>query len=572
MTTLFKKVFLLLSVVFAQAAAVAAQSYTDGLTAMQLEEWDKAIGIFTGLTKANAADQNAWLSLGNAYLAKGDKAQALAAFKSAYEAKPEGAMAFVANGRVLLLENKAADADKQFEKASRAARKDMNAWRQIGESYFFYVAPGDKRPNLTRAEQLLKNAVDVNSKDFQTLMSLGYAYKEMGNGGPAAQYYEYAAMVEPKNPLAPLMLGKVYRAAKQSDRAVEYFDKAIALNPRYTPALRAKAEHLYFSRKWEKATQAYKDLVNNGDAVVIEDEMQLANSLFITKDCKGVSELVEKILKKDGSKNYLRRLQAYCDYENGEYQRGLTVLNSYFTSVPADKILPSDYEYLGKLQLKTQGDTAVAIANLEKAIAMDTTRGRWPLYEEISNLHYARKDYCGSATALQMYLDSVPKPTATNYFNLGIRHYYCPNDSLNYEKAAAAFAMVTEMNATAGIGWLWRAKTAAKFDPTQEEITADPNKAKEYGKAREFWEKYVEIAAADKEKNKKDLITGYQYLAYVYFVNNEADKFNATTASWLELEPENATIKEMQAAFGTEAMPNGNTPSPGGNGDGNKRN
>ncbi len=574
MTTFFKKALLFVIVVFIHAAAATAQTYSDGLAAIQLKEWDKAIGIFNALTKADATDQNAWLSLGNTYLAKDEKDKALAAFKSAFNAKPEGALAFVANGRVLLMENKFAEADKQFDKASRAARKDMNAWRQIGESYIFYIAPGDKRPNFTRAEQYLKSALDVNSKDFQTLMSLAFTYKELGNGGPAAQYYEYATLVEPKNPLPLLMLGKVYRTAKLADKALEYFDKAIAVSPRYSPALRNKAEFLYLSRKWEKATQAYKDLVNNGDAVTIEDEMQLANCLYITKDCKGCSELVEKILKKDGTKTYLRRLQAYCDYENGDYVRGLELLNSYFNIVTPDKILPSDYEYLGKLLIKTKGDTSVAIANLRKSIDVDTAHSRWPLYEDISNLEYARKNYCGSATALQMYLDSVPAPSATNYYNLGIRYYYCKDDTLAFKKAEAAFTKVTEMNPAAPIGWLWRAKAAAKSDPSPEAIEADPELAHQYGKARESWEKYVELAGGDKEKNKKDLLTAYQYLAYVYFVNNDAEKFNSVTAKWTELDPANATIKEMQDAFGKEPSHSAPKTSGGssGNSDGNKRN
>lgn len=566
MTTFFKKALLLPTILFVHAAALMAQSYADGLAAVQLKDWDKAIGIFSAIAQADATDQNARLSLGNVYLAQGKKDQAMSTFKAAFDAKPEGSLALVANGRVLLLENRAAEAEKQFDKATRSARKDMNAWRHVGESYWFYVAPGDNRPNLTRAEQYLKNAQDVNSKDFQTLMSLGFTYKELGNGGSAATYYEYAALVEPKNPLPQLMLGRVYRIAKQFDRSIEYFDKAIALNPRYSPALRSKAEYLFISRKWERATQAYKDLVNNGDAVTIDDEMQLANCLYITKDCKGCSELVEKILKKDGSKNYLRRLQAYCDYDNGEYQRGLELLNSYFQNVTPDKILPSDYEYLGKLMLKTKGDTLVAIKNLAKSVEVDSSHARWPVYEEISNLHYVRKEYCLSAAAMQTYLDSVPSPTATNYYNLGLRNYFC-GDSLSYVNALAAFTKVTEINPNAPIGWLWRAKTAAKFDPTPEQIEADPEKAKEYGKATESWEKYTEKAETDKERNKKDLLTAYNYLSYVYFVKKDAEKFNAVTAKWAELDPANTTIKEMQDAFGKD-MPDPVKPGP----DGNKRN
>lgn len=81
-------------------------------------------------------------------------------------------------------------------------------------------------------------ALDVSAKDFATLMSLGYCYKEMPNGGLAAQYYEYAEALEPKNPLAKLMLAKVYKAAKLPEKFEINIDKAIAASPTFTPAAR----------------------------------------------------------------------------------------------------------------------------------------------------------------------------------------------------------------------------------------------------------------------------------------------------------------------------------------------
>lgn len=325
MTNLLRKTLLLATIAYSQV--VAAQTRADGLAAMQLENWDKAISIYTALTKADAADQDAYLTLSNAYLAKGDKAKALELAKTAFEAKSEGAMAFVALGRGLLLEGKSADASEQFSRASKKGKKDIDVLRQIGESFIYHIPSGSNRPDLTRAVEFLNAALDYNSKDVPTLMARGYAYKEQGNGGMAAQNYELAEQLEPKNPLPKLMLAKVYKAAKIPAKFETYIEKVLALAPNHTAALRAKAEHFYFGRKWEQATQAYKDLVNKGEEVTIEDEMLLANCLYITKDCKGCSELVEKILQKDGSKNYLRRLQAYCDYDNGQYQRGLTTLD-----------------------------------------------------------------------------------------------------------------------------------------------------------------------------------------------------------------------------------------------------
>lgn len=567
MTNLLKKALLLAGIVYAQMAA--AQTRADGMAAMQLEEWDNAIKIYTALVQATPGDQDAMLTLGNAYLAKGDNGKAAETFKAAYDAKPEGALAFVALGRSALLQNNISEADNQLKKATKNAKKDMVALRQIGESYLFYMSPGSKKPNFTRAEELLKAAVDVNGKDFATLMSLAYCYKEMPNGGLAAQNYEYAEAQEPKNPLPKLMLAKVYKAAKVADKPLQYFDKAIAVQPNYTPALRAKAEYLYFARKWEDATQAYKDLVNNGTAVKIEDEMQLANCLFISKDCKGCSELVEKILAKDGSKNYLRRLQAYCDYENGDYARGLKILDDYFKIVTPEKVLPSDYEYHGNLLIKTKGDTLKAISDYRKTIEMDTTHSRWPLYKDIAELQYTRKDQCGSAESWKLFLDSLPATDAnyaTYLYKMGLSQYFCKSDSLRFVHAAKSFNQITVLRPTALIGWFWSAKCAETFDPSPEAITADPSLANEYGKARGYYEKYVELARPDKVKNKENLLKASQYLAYCYFVKKEETPFNDITNLRLELEtdPEKIkTINEMKDAFGKEEAPaTPGTPTP----------
>ena len=559
MTNLLKKALFIVAMLVAKMAF--GQSHAPGLEAMQLEDWDKAISVFSGLTQANPADQSAFLSLGNAYLAKGDKANAIANFKKAFDAKSDAPMAFVANGRILLVQdNNLIEAEKQFIKAKKYAKKDMTTWRQIGESYFFYLEPGASKPSLAKAKQYLTEALDVSTKDFQLQMSLGTCYKEMSEGGPAAQHYEFAQALEPQNPLPKLMLAKVYRIGKVADKPLINYNNAIAVAPNYSPALRGKAEYLFFVLgKYDEAQVAYKDLVEKGSEVKIEDEMQLANCYYLTKDCKNCSELVEKILKKDPTKNYLRRLQAYCDYENGQYERGLKTLNEYFKIVPQDKILPSDYDYHAKLILQTKGDTTLAINDYLKEIEMD--KSRWKLYEDIDKLEWNRKNFCGALKALKMYLDSVPTPKATEWYNLGMRYYFCKEAPMRYENAEKAFAKVTEINPAAAIGWLWAAKSAAFQDPSPDSIAVHPELANDYGKALTYYEKYSEIAGADKEKNKKDLLKAYQYIAYCYFVKVDTAKFAPVMDLWQGLETDAAqqqVIKEMREAFGKDAAPQPN--------------
>ena len=551
--------------------AASAQTHADGFVAMQLKQWDKAVSIYTALVKADPADQPAQLNLGSAYLSLGDKDKAKAAYDAAFNAKPEGAYAFVANGRNMLLQNNGAEADKQFAKAAKSGKKDVVALRQIAESYL-YAPPGVK-PNFTRSEELLKAALDVSSKDINTIMTLGYCYKEMPNGGLAAQQYELAESLETKNPFIKFMLAKVYKTAKLPEKAVVLLDKAIALNPKYTLALRYLAELYYFDRKWEKALEAYTNLVNNGDSVIIEDEMQLANCQFVNKKYPDCIKTVEKIMAKDRSKTYLVRLLAYCAYETGDYVKCLSTMQQYFKEAPADKVLWSDYKYLGQSMVKTKGDTLAGIESLKKAIVLDTAAGTetWKLNQDIAKLYYNKRDYCSSLKHHTIYLDSIPKPQATELYDYGIVTYYCKDDSTRFAKAEQIFVRITEMAPKAGIGWLWAAKSAAKLDP---DVEAHPELIPEFGKAEKYWIKYIEIAAVDANKNKKDLIIAYQYLAYKYYKVNDTAKAKEYIDKAIPLDPTNQGLLDFKIVIegGTPATPAVTPATPDkGNGGGGKQ-
>jgi Flp pilus assembly protein TadD len=543
MTKFVKSALLILTVLCVQL--LQAQT-TPGMTEMQNGDWDKAIDVFTNLIKANPTDQASMLSMGNAYLAKGDKTKATEIFKKTFDAKPEGAFALIANGRVMQMQNNAAEADVQFKKAAKAGKKDINAQRAIGESFLY----GADR-NLTRAEEWLKLAYQFKTKDFATLMALGYCYKEMPNGGLAAQHYEFAQAVDPTSPLALYMQGRVYRQAKLPEKYVDYMGRAIKLEPKYTLALHSLAEYWYFTkRNYTKATEAYQNLINDGVDVKIEDEMQLANCLFLTKKYKECTELTEKIIKKDPARAYLRRLLGYCYYENNEFEKSNSVMNDYFKLVTPEKQLASDYEYLGKVQVKTKGDTAVAIANLRKAIQMDTFS--WPLHKEIAILQSAQKKNCDAAISYQTYLDSVPKPEPMDYYRMGSCHYNCKEDAQRYDKALKAYTKVTELVPTAGIGWFWSGKAASKLDP---DLEADPTQAAMYGKAKPYFDKYTEIAGVDIVKNKKDLITAYEYLVYYGYKRGDVTVFQNAITKLLEIDPTNATAIGYQGQVQSGGMP-----------------
>lgn len=570
MIKFLKGVFVLTMLWWAQG--LSAQTAQEGIEAVQLERWDRALDIYTKLTQANPSDQNAWLTLSNMHLVKGNKDKALAALKSAFDAKPEGGMAFVSNARQLLLQGQAAEAEKQMEKAKKYGRKDANALRQLGETFLYYVAPGDKKPNLTRAEQLLKEAQESFPKDYATLMSLGQVFRDLNNGGEAARFYEYAALQEPKNPLPVFMQAKMYKYAKLFPKYEEFTNRALSMNPNYEPALHDLTHYYYFSRppQWEKALVAQRNYVSRVPNVEIEEEMQLANLLYINKDYKSALELVDKILAKDQSRNYLRRLKAYAAYETQQYQDGMNIMKDYWKIVPADKIIDRDHLIWGNLLLKTKGDTTEAIKNLITYAQKDTFEG-WKEYKTVADLYNVRREYCNAAKYYVTYMDSVPKPDATLLYRTGTAYYYCKDDSMRYKKAEAMFLKVTEANPNAGIGWIWLAKARAKMEP---DVEANPALINEFGKAISAYEKYVEVGEKDVTKNKKDLISSYEYLSYAYYKKGFTDKFNPMLAKLVAIDPENATGKGFMQMLNGGTMPSlpttpgtpPKTPAPSGGG------
>jgi len=223
-------------------------------------------------------------------------------------------------------------------------------------------------------------------------------------------------------------------------------------------------------------------------------------------------------------------------------------MSDYFTKVTPEKVLPSDYQYLGRLQVKTKGDTVAAIGNLNKAIEMDSSY--WTLYKEMGELYYSKKDNCNAATSYQMYQDSVIKPEPTDIYKLGLAQFYCPDDSLRYQKAEKTFLRITELVPTATIGWFWTARAATKLEV---DVQANPDSVASFGRAKPYWETYVNLPSLDKVKSKKDVITAYEYLTYYYYLRGDAANTEANANKLLELDPANPTGMELlnQAKSGT---------------------
>lgn len=514
------------------ASLLHAQKNDPFQTALYLEKWQDAVRIGKQKAAASPADAYVLTDLATACVAAGQTAEGKTSLEDALKTDPQPALSYVINARLSLLAGNTVDATKWFKKAAKAGKKDVNILRLIGESWLF-----GKTHNWSNAEEALLNALHRNNRDFRTLMDLGYCYLSKGIGGKALVQFDLAQNSMPDNPLPAFMSSVAYRIARVDEKQLEYLDKALRIDPDFKEAMRRKAEFFYYQKHdYAAAESAYALLIQRHPDVPVTDQLAYVNCLFLDRKYDQTIEWVNKIIQQDDSRNYLRRLSAYSNYETGHYAQGKMIMDDYFKQVAPDKIIPQDYEYYGKLLQKESQDSLAAIY-YEKAIAMDSSR--WNLYAEIGAILYKSRDYAGAAAAYGHRLDSLETRTALDYYQAGLANFMV-RDSASLEKAAEYFTRVSDIVPDKTIGWLMLAKTRSKQEP---DLEAHPELSDQFGKAREAFERYIELAKSDPEKNRKDLIAAYEYMAYYYVVQEEPEQVASYNQLLLALDPENETAK-----------------------------
>jgi cytochrome c-type biogenesis protein CcmH/NrfG len=83
----------------------------------------------------------------------------------------------------------------------------------------------------------LKVAAERNASDAETRVLLGNLYFDSERYAEAAQWYEAALKIDPKNVNASTDLGIAYYYSNQPDRALAQFDRSLAVDPRHSKTL-----------------------------------------------------------------------------------------------------------------------------------------------------------------------------------------------------------------------------------------------------------------------------------------------------------------------------------------------
>ena len=529
-TPVFRRAAIAMLISCCLSLSISAQTREEGMRAAKNQQYTKAETIFAGLAKANAMNAPSQIDLADYYLSRGqaDKAQPL--YEKAALLDPKNANAQVGLGKVKIFNGDVNGARPYFDQALKLTKnKDVNVIASIGSA----LVNTEKGRDLNYAQQVLGLGMARDPGNAALNEAFGDLYLAQGKGGEAASAYERAGNAYGNNPEPWQKLGVLYYQALNYNASLTALQKGVAADATSASAHKELAELYYRTQQYPKAIEEYKVYLGLIERSV-EDNQRYASFLYLNQNCPEAITEIEKVWMRDSSEPILLRLLGYAYYETEDYAKSRMAMDKYFARISPDKIIGKDYEYYGKVLAKT-GEAGKGIDYLNKAIAKDSSN--FDLYTSLAEAYIDQKDYAASAGVFDRLINRKGKDaSAQDYFNAGRMSYYAKN----YVKADTMFALVSAKAPTAPLGYLWRAKAAQLRDPQNAKGLAKPH-----------YEKYIEIAAADPEKYKSDLIDAYSYLgAYNYLVVKDNAQSKVYYQKVIALDPANKPAKDALEVLG----------------------
>jgi tetratricopeptide (TPR) repeat protein len=509
---------------FVTSHFLPAQNAELGLKYMEMEQFSNARKNFAQML-ANAHTSENYYWMGEYYLNIDEVDSAMNMFTKGIEIDSKNGLNYAGLGEVFWIKKDTAEASKLFAQAINTRKRDARVYYKIA-----LACSTHEIKNLDKALSMIDKAIIYDKLKPEYYLVRGDIYLLKGDGSNAVTNYNEALKINPKYVKAYIKKGKLYIRVKNYNEALKLYNEGIALDPTYYPAYRERAELYFMAGHTQKGLEDYKIYMDNSDDN-FETKLRYAKFIFKSKNYSEAIKYLSELQTINPNHPIINRLLGYAYCETGEYAKGLAAIQRFFDTWPSEKLLASDYEYLGKLLIKSGKDTTAGVENIMKAVAIDDENIY--LLTELANMFQMAKRY---REAIKYYelLNQKNKASATDYLNLG-KCLYLIGD---YSKSAEIFEKGAQLSPDAPNFYIWLARSLAKQDPDYEK-----------GLVKVPCEKYLEKTSVldESKRNKKELTEIYMYLGSYYCIKDK-NKMDAEKC-WkkaLELDPGN---KSAEAAL-----------------------
>jgi tetratricopeptide (TPR) repeat protein len=509
-----------------------AQTLDEGKKFLYYERFNSAKDVFQKILKADPNNEEAIYYLGQSMILPDDVSlKDIAEAKAMYQSKlsiSNSQLLMAGIGHIELLEGKIQDARNHFEAAiSLSQGKNIAVLNAIG---FANGNPDAKNGDANYAIDKLKQATLIKKfNDPEVLVNLGDAYRKNDDGGNAIQSYQAALALNPKYARANYRIGKLYQSQGKGQESIfmEHFNNAIANDPLYAPVY-SNLFNYYYETNVVKAADYFEKWLANSDedykSCYYKAALKYSQGYFL----EAISKSDECILA-GGSNPYpnLYGLKANSYNRLKDSVNAIQSFAEYFKRQTPEKITSGDYLEYAKNLLKIPGNEAQAGLFVEKALAMDSIESNKVQYvKSIAQAYETKKSYKDAADWYKKILSIKKNPGKVDLYNTGYNYY----KGAAYDSALVFFNAYSQKFPEDIFGFFMTGKTSWIIDSTLQLGLANPS-----------FEKTIQIGLTDTIKNKSQLIYSYRYFA-AYQANIKKDKASAVSYldKILSLDPSDA--------------------------------
>ena len=204
------------------ALLVAAMQQSDlqseGLKALESNQYDQAVEVFKKAVEADPKDYSAHFHLGLAHSLAGRDQEAISSYRKVLELKPGLYQAELNLGILLLRQKQAAEAVPLLASAAGQKPKEYRPVFYLAEAY---MGAGDAQ----KAEERYRQAVEIDAKSAASELGLGRALARQTKLDEAAAHFKKAAELSSEYRDSLLELASLYEQNKRAAEAIAIYEQ-----------------------------------------------------------------------------------------------------------------------------------------------------------------------------------------------------------------------------------------------------------------------------------------------------------------------------------------------------------
>lgn len=520
----------------ASLAAGAQGGYQDGVDNYNADRLDVA-KVILGNTINDAATNKAvaYYYMGQIDYAENNLAGAKANFDKGAQADPNYAYNYVGQGMLALKSGNKTEAQRLFDQALKLDKKNTAIMAAVARAYWT-VDPVAYSKDI---DKLISKALKESKNTESAVYMLQGDMAAATDPGEAAGKYEMAIEQDKAkgivNREAYVKYAHVYDKHNRA-LVIEKLEELNRLEPNSGLAQRELAEQYYENQQMGRAWKQYEKYVENPNHFR-RDEQRYTGLLYSAKEYDKSIQWANKVLSEDPSVYQMNRM-LMLNYNALEQDSLAAIYGEKLLNYPGADLVANDYLTYGNI-LVDLGRAPEAVVYVEKAVEMSPDKPE--LLTTLSKTYQKAGQEDKALETMKRYLDTG-EASATDYYSMA-NTYWAKARKL--EKGTPERLE----SCAEGVKYVNMALERAPGNPAllmmKVYLIVTGNDDKPNADAIKVTEELIEATQGEPEKYKNMLAASYYYNGAYYADLKDNAKAREFFEKYLEINPNDQGVKNL---------------------------